>query len=406
MSTRSVDSIFHIYLEVTRGSSDASKGSPEWTIIVQEERTFNKYVKAIDEKSFSSLAGQGHQFFNGMQAITIIQRIIPSPDGLVLNEEKMECESDGQVGKEGKALCSIRKETDTAVVISFSVSVDVAGITISDTLFVRCVLVEEKDEIRRIKRLEAELASTRSQLVACMALARRSEIVRMYTDTIAIFGSQVIPPFLYDFSKKVFAAELDGNPYIFDVIEPDRIRYGKRDVRVGPIKGVSTCPYWLRSVVCIVQTKWTHWRHAHLINCRRLVVNTTMEHKSQPGAADRIELNTDGISQPRSGGDIRISLHSNTRSVVIISGMYGSTGEYLPSVVPAQLASASEGKEIILPECSKSEVISKKIMINARFLNTTQRLLEAPEVYEADGLRKYFEEARGSTEGIEVPEWL
>jgi len=373
------------------------------TLVVQEERTFNKYTKTLDAKYLASLAGQGHQFFTEERASAIIQRVLPSPDGMELVEERMGC-----CGGEEKPLarpCTIRKETDVTVVVTFSVSTDMMGIVITDDLFVQCTLIEERDEVRKIKRLEAELASVKGQLVSCMALARRAEITRMYTDTIAIFGKASIPPSLFDFAKQIFAAEIDGNPYIFDIIRPNMIG----TTTVGPYVYKWVCPYWLRSVVCVISPAFPIWHQVERIDCRRIIVASTgyyslwqllREREQRLGGQppDSSRCNEYGsLSMTKQCGTFPIRFHPNVESLVILSDpaamIGGEMREQFPLDVFTRLAPVVEKLDVILPMGAKAQAPCARSLIRVRFLENPVLSVSAPTKYEATGLQKYFAEA-------------
>jgi hypothetical protein len=369
------------------------------TLVVQEEATLNKYVKELDEKFLDSLQYAAHPFFTKKHTLLIIQSIIP----FITDESHgvfLDCsESCSPQHEAGDKPLSIRRENDTTITVSIVTETELRGIHISDILFVECKLVEEKDETKKIRKLEAELADSRRQLVTCLALARDVAMLKMYQDTIAIFGTNSIPPMLYEFSKKVFAAELDGHPYIFECIRPDYINGNEIEREFPSHRRFS--PYWLRSVVCLISTAMPVWCKIDTINCRRLVIIF----EDSDGADSRTMFGANSRPRPN-----HLLVLNPTVKSIVFPRWRDSDRTFRPKTEIARacwlFSHVIDEIEIILPSDIKYCFAGGNRMINARFLDTTERALDSPTTYEADGLKKYLAEAKESTKGLVIPSML
>lgn len=176
----------------------------------------------------------------GKHAVFTPDRIVPAVQHLIENKQ-----------------FTIVKDDDCRVLIKFCVEIPFAGQSISDSLTIACTLAQQCEDARRVRMLERELEKMRDRLMTALTLARDAAIRGMIIDTEHRFGP--IPWFQYDFALKIFAAEFDGVPYIFPVIDLH-----------GPI----IAP-WVRCVIRIVRIGpmlLSHW--IPQLRCKRLICET------------------------------------------------------------------------------------------------------------------------------------
>lgn len=372
-------------------------------ICVLHRVSFCKYVKTIDAKFYSTLTG--HSIFTTDLAPTLIAGLISTAPQYLQLAEETTCQGDS---KEDAPAVGLRHETDSEMIVSIrcKLPLPTPGIFLRDEIHIACTLVEEKDEIRMIRMLQGEVSTLTERLVESDRVIRRLEIHRMYSETVATLGPEAIPPPLYHFAMKVFAAELDGNPYIFPIIGPNSIN----GVKVGPWDGLWIGPYWLRSIVCVLPMAFPVWHRLEWISCRRLIV-TNDELNYTSGIVPMLRINghardvkhtaMNGAPIPGSVLSDRVTyatLHPNVRSIVVVTHATSYT-----LITCSKINPMMKNRMAILPTASKGEIVGAKIMTNARFSDTTARCLDAPLSWEAEELQGDIAAATESIKRLDIP---
>lgn len=201
-------------------------------IHIRDSSDGHEYISELNNDMVDSLRNsKGHLFFTADRAEDLIARIIERGD------------------------YKIERIDDMTLAIIFEVRTNVVGCDVCDMLLVRCVAVPQTDYERRIVLLEREVLELRAALRASNDLSRDVAIRAAISDAEHIFGP--IPWMQLDFARKIFAAELDGKPYIFPVA---KVCYSSYNI-----------PPWVRSVIRYVDVFDICPRTIERYKCNRII---------------------------------------------------------------------------------------------------------------------------------------